>query len=291
MSRRAIARYTLVAAATALAVSAVAAVTAQLRGSSPQLPRVDRVEARPTLAGGEHRFGDLIDGQLDILVPLAAVDPSTVSATVDVAPYRLVGRVRIERLRTANTGRVRYRFAIDCLDSDACVPRQDRVGFTFAESRIHYRTRAGAPRSLAISWPLLHVRPRPRRDIFTPWEDGLRPLQPPGYRVSPHLVAALAVLLAFLAFAGSAALLRPLVRLPGALRRQQASALERALAIVRVSAARRDIDERRRALDLLSRAVRTVPGRRGAEARRLAWSQAMPHGKEMNELADRVERE
>ena len=289
MSRRRLVQLT--AVGVLAAVTAIYAATGLLLTSSTPLPRVTHVEAQPVLPGGEHRFGDLIEGRLDILVPLDTVDPRAVSTTVDFAPYRLVGRVRVERLRAGATGRVRYRFALDCLESDACVPRQDRAGFTFAPSRVRYETRAGATRYLTVRWPILPVRPRPRRDLFTPWEDGLRPLPAPGYRAPPHVVAVLAALLSLLALGGAAALLRPLLRRPSSPGERPATALEWALAAVRAAAARRDVDERRRALDLLSRAALAVEERRSAEARRLAWSQAVPHRRAMNELADRVERE
>lgn len=289
MSRRLIA--CCVVLAVALTGTALLVVGA-FRNTPGLLPRVTHVEAQPVFAGGEHRFGDLIEGRLDVLVPLGSVDPGTVSATVDVAPYRLVGRVHVDRLRTGLTERVRFRFAIDCLESDACVPRQDRSGFTFGRSRLRYETRAGVARRVEVRWPILRVRPRARRDIFTPWEDGIQPLRAPGYRVSPSLAAALLALLSVLSLGAAVALVRPVVGASGSPRRQT-STLERALASVRAAAARRDVDERRRALDLLARAVRASAARpsgsRSAEARRLAWSQTTPQSKAMNELADRVE--
>lgn len=289
MSHRSSVSWKLAATVVAGAVAGLSGATGLLQASRAPLPHVTRVEAHPMLPSGEHRFGDLIEGRLDILVPLAEVDLRTVSATVDLAPYRRVGPLHVERLRAGATGRVRYLFAIDCLESDECVPRPDHVAFTFAGSAVRYQTRDGVARTFTVYWPALHVRPRPRPDILTPWKDGIRPLPTPGFWASPHAVAVLVGLLSFLAMGGAAALLRPLVRYQGSSGQRQLTALELALATVRAAAARRDVDERRRALDLLSRAVRAGTGRRSAEARQLAWSQARPRSRAMHELADRVE--
>jgi hypothetical protein len=276
------------AVATALALGGVALLAAASahRARSP-LPRVDSVRVQPLLEGGVHRFGDLVAGGVDVLVPTAAVDPATVAIRATFSPYRLAGPMRVQRWSDGRTAIVRYRFELDCLDT-GCAPGGDGASFSFAPVRVDLRTRAGAVRSVEAAWPLLPVTARPRPPVFSSWRAGVPPLPPASYRIPPRLAAVLAAVLGLLAVGAAAALARALFRA----RRSRAGAglLERALETVRRAAHLDDVDERRRALDLLGVALRSRTDGLHEDARRLAWSRGAPAGSAMERLADRAER-
>ncbi len=276
------------AAAAVLALSGVGMLAVALvHRVDSSLPQVSAVRVDALLAGGEHRFGDVVPGRLDVLLP-ASVDPASVRVRASFAPYRLVAPMRLERWRDRGTEILRYRFELECLDT-GCAPREDRAGFLFVPVRVDFRTRAGRAGSRRAEWPTIAVVPRPKPPLFSPWKTGLRPLPSPSYRVRPRLAAALAGVLALASLALAAWLVRPLARRRAA-RAAEPGLLERALGAVRRAARLDDVDERRRALDLLGVALRgRALGEREA-ARRLAWSRSVPPAAAMEELADRVER-
>jgi hypothetical protein len=261
---------------TAPAVAGVVAAVATIVGGGTPLPRVEQVEARSLLPTGVHRFGDLIEARIEVLVPIAQVDPRSVHTRADFSPYQPLENALVERRRAGGTEFVRYRYRLECLEA-RCVPAPGTQGFDFAATRVEYRTRAGQARNLSVPWSGLVVVPRPRVDLFTPWEDGLQPLPGLGYRLSPRLAGAAAVALAALALLAAVALLRPLVRTPARAPAGGATwSLQRALAVVRAAAARGDVDERRRALDLLARLLRQGRGGTSPDAAELAWSRPAP---------------
>jgi hypothetical protein len=109
---------------------------------------------------------------------------------------------------------------------------------------------------------------------------------PPSYRISPRLLRVLLLLAALaLAGVGACALWGPDRRLlPD--RRNERTPLERALALARASM-RRSVEDRRRALDLLARAL----GSRGPaahDALELAWSEPDPAPASIEGLIERV---
>jgi len=276
------------AAAAALAVSGAAMLAvALLHRVDSSLPQVSAVRVDAVLAGGDHRFGDVVPGRLDVLVP-ASVDPGSVRVHATFAPYRLVAPMRLERWRDRGTAILRYRFELECLDT-GCAPREDRAGFLFPPVRVDFRTRAGRPGRRQAEWPTIAVVPRPKPPLFSPWETGLRPLPAPSYRVPPRLAAVFALALALASLALAGWLVRPLLRRAGGTSPEPAL-LERALRAVRRAARLDDVDERRRALDLLAVALRGGATREREAARRLAWSRPSPPAAAMDELADRVER-
>jgi hypothetical protein len=109
---------------------------------------------------------------------------------------------------------------------------------------------------------------------------------PTSYRVSPTLVLALLVAAALACLAAAAFVARPLLHRLVPEPRDARTPLERALALVRASATRNEAD-RRRALDLLGRALRD---RRARDALDLAWSAPDPTPADIEQLVERVER-
>ena len=279
----------------ALAAGVALLLAALLHDGAPSLPPVDRVEATGTLAVEGRRFGDPVEGRLDVLVPRERVEPDSVVLDASFAPFALVRPPVVERRTVGPTTLVRYRFLLECLE-EACLPRNVGGGLALAPATVRFAARSGRPGAVAVGWPAVGAASWLGGDDagLLGWRADLDPLPAIGYRLPPRLLALLLAALGLAAAAGAAALL--LQPLRAALPERHApadrrSVLDRALAAVRSAAVGEDTSERRRALDLLARELRQGARRPEAgEARRLAWSQRAPGRGDMEALADRVER-
>ena len=161
-------------------------------------------------------------------------------------------------------------YVLQCLDP-ACVPgpgpRRIRIGAT---------TAVIVPSTTAaqVQHPLRSFR----RQTALP---------PPSYRLRPALLRAL-----LLALAAALVALAILIAYPAARRLipervDERTPLQRALDLVRASIGR-DADDRRRALDLLGRAL--AEDARARDALGLAWSRPEPRPERVTELVEEVER-
>jgi hypothetical protein len=278
----------------ALALGATLIAAALLHGDDPGLPSVQDVEVSGGPERVVHGFGDRVPVVLDVLVPGAAVDPASVRLEPGFAPYEVAGRVGRSRVDDGATSLVRFRFALDCLEH-ACLPGEAGGGLLPAPASIRFTRANGAPGSVSVLLPQLLPRTQgePAAGLLA-WRADVRPPEELTFRAPPRLVAGALGGLAVLALAGALVVLVPrAVRaLPGPRPPiDRRSVLDRALAAVRTAAAAGDSSERRRALDLLARELRSGARRtESREARRLAWSRHSPAAAEMEELADRVER-
>lgn len=109
---------------------------------------------------------------------------------------------------------------------------------------------------------------------------------PPSYRLQPRLLRALLLLGAALLLAVAAIAVWPLLRRLVPVRIDTRTPLERALALARASLGRGG-DDRRRALDVLGRALAADPHAR--DALDLAWSEQGPEVASVEQLIDAVE--
>ena len=180
------------------------------------------------------------------------------------------GRLRIAQFRSRNSRIARFTSEGACWNVPWPVP-----GTIADDSGARRRIRMSlTPGSAA----LLVARTR----LESPSETAVRPTS---YRVSPALLRPLlfagAALLLLLALVLAAPVLRRLV--PE--RRDERTPLERALDFVRDSL-RRDGADRRRALDLLGRALENDP--RSQEAFDLAWSRSDPDPAQAERLTERL---
>jgi hypothetical protein len=162
------------------------------------------------------------------------------------------------------------RYVLQCLDA-ACVP-------------------GPGPRVLRVAGTRVVIRPRTTNaEVAKPLRSFRRQTQipPTTYRVRPAVLrTVLAVAVAAL-LALAVVLLLPVVRKLVPEPRDDRTPLERALALVRASL-RRDAPDRRRALDVLARAL---AGRAAArDALDLAWSRPAPDEKRVEHLLEEVER-
>lgn len=161
-------------------------------------------------------------------------------------------------------------YVLQCLDP-TCVP-----GPGARRIKIGAATVVILPRTTAaqVAHPLRSFR----RQTYVP---------PPSYRIRPNLLRTLLFVGAALLAAGAMLLVYPLVRrlIPKPVDKR--TPLQRALDLVRASLGR-GTDDRRRALDLLGRAL--DDDMRASDARELAWSERGPEPASVAELVDAVEK-
>jgi hypothetical protein len=162
-------------------------------------------------------------------------------------------------------------YVLQCLDP-ACVPGPRRRVLTVGGARVVIVPRAT---DAQVAHPLRSFH----RQTVVP---------PPTFRIRPALLRGFLVVLAAALALAAVAIAWPLLRRLVPEQRDERSALERALDLVRQSL-RRDPRDRRRALDLLGRVLGRDP--RARRALDLAWSQPEPDAAGVASLVDTVERE
>jgi hypothetical protein len=173
----------------------------------------------------------------------------------DVAPFAIVGR----------HGDV---YELRCLDP-ACVP---------------------GPRGRVLAVGAEHVTVLPSatpRQVAAPARSfrAQTALPPPSYRIRPSLLRGILFTLSALLAVGAVVVLRP--RRRRVVAHDGRSPLERALAFARESLGRSP-EDRRRALDLLGRAL--GPDEAARSAFELAWSPPQPDPERVEQLVDAVDR-
>jgi hypothetical protein len=275
--------------AVGIAVAAVALMAGVLlvRNDHGGRSTGEPVVAQATISPELPAFGDRLTADLRIRVDRRRVNPRSVRVDARFAPYRPLGLPRRDERGSGHSTTLHYRYLLDCLDR-ACLPG-GKV-FSFRRARVVYR---GG--QVSATWPqfLVVARTQPE-DLKQPqMRDGLSPLPRVSYRMSPaHLELALggAALLLVLAAAG---LVTGTRSRPVAAATPEAngslSPLEAALALVRQAAAVGDPVMQRKALERLASELRRARLTRLARvARRLAWSEPLPHSKTTDALADEV---
>lgn len=286
-----------------LAAGAVAAIAAVLLVRSwtdddATILSTDLIAARAELLPQTHDFGDPVLARVDVLVDHAFVDPDSLRLEPTFAPYRISRRPEPERSEIGTTTRVRYEFVLSCLQR-ACLPKGASRQFEFPPGQLSYViTEIGERQTTSFEWIPIDVSSRlGTKGIEQALRADALDVPPVSYRVSPHLVAGLALALGGLLTLAALALIAPLLPLEALSRRLRArrasrrSAVARALALVRDADARERQDELRRALERLSRELRGVRSPELArDARRLAWSEDNPPSEGVGALSTEVER-
>ena len=197
----------------ALVVGVALLLAALLHENAPSLPSVARVEASATLAVEGRRFGDPVEGRLDVLVPRDRVDPDSVALDAVFAPFVPVRPPAVERWTDGGTTLVRYRFLLECLE-EACLPRNVGAGLALAPVTVRFAERSGRPGAVTAGWPAVGAASWLGGDDagLLGWRADLDPLPALGYRLPPRLLALLLAALALAAAAGAGALLLPPLR-------------------------------------------------------------------------------
>jgi hypothetical protein len=276
-------------AGAALVAGLVLLLAAALAPPRAKLPAFQGVSAVPYLDAGPHHFADPVDAALDVRVAAGAADADSVAVRLTVYPFRTLGPPTVTRYTDGGDRLLRYRFQLVCMET-MCLS-EGVSNLLLPDSLVRYRSGAGRVRSLLVSWPTLHIEPRDASIASTKWRTGLASLPDISTAAPPRLASLVLLLAAAVVLLLSLRVLRPFLgAAAGWARRDRRAALARALEQVRHAARHADVPERRRALDLLARALRGVRrAGEGGDASRLAWSRREPTGESMEALADEIE--
>ena len=286
------ARLAVAAIVALIAALAVAGLAGRARdgsaGRAPAAPLALSAAIEPRAA----LFGDELTATVAVVVDRRKVDPATVQVDASFRPYTATRTVE-SRVRTGDAERVTVAYRLACLD-DVCLPRP--AGFSFTPLRASATTRGGTSIRAEAKWPVVLVGSRVTEEqrSAASFRAGASELVPPDWAVEPGLAAALltaaAALFALLAVGVAAYVLLALWPRPRLEPRETVlSPVEQALAATRRAARAGGPRERRRALDLLSRALRRADAPELARAAtRLAWSSERPAPPRVESFADDV---
>jgi hypothetical protein len=276
----------LAAAAAAAAVVAVGVFFLARGGSPPAGEPTAPIAVRASFDHASIGFGDPVTARVVVALDRDAVRPGTLHVDHDLAPFTTLTVPRTTRSVAGRLETVTIEQRVACLVA-ACLSR------TIALPRAHASVQShdGGTQTASAAWRRLHLRsrvtaadlaraaPRFAADTTPP---------PPHRRVSAtplELVAALV--------AGAAVVLLALEAAARARRRRpgdEGDELARALRLVR-EAEERPVPDRRRALGLLARLLRTRDAALERAASDLAWSRRAPERPAVDALVGDVERE
>lgn len=278
-------------AALALLAALVTGLVLALRhdpGGPPARLQGRPVSAVATLSPREPQFGDTVLATLDVLVDPRRVDPGSVGVATGYAPYRVAASERTVR-REGGVPDIHLESRLRCL-ALACVPPGTASTVRFQPVRVSYREGSQA-RSLAVTWPALHVHSRVAvADLQHPLLRIPPPRASSGYRFPPGPTGyALLALAGVLALGGSALLLLVALRRFEPARSRTGTPLERILAELAAASANGDSGRRRRALEELARKLEPFDSGLSAESRVLAWGPEDPQAEAVADLAGRAQ--
>jgi hypothetical protein len=232
------------------------------------------------------QFGDVVRAHVAVLVAEGA-SAGSVRVTEDLAPLTPVSPLQVERHGDV----VEVTRSFVCLTA-ACV--SDRGDATPKLAPVQVAARVGGRSTHAVkAWPALHVRGRvTSADLSrsSPPFRASRVPPAPSYAIAPGT-------LAWLLDAGAAVLALAAVALVAVQLRRRASRrraprqdeLTRAVRFAR-EAETRPVPDRRRAIGLLARVLRSRDARLATAARDLAWARPQPERDEVEQLVGDVER-
>ena len=252
---------------------------------APSAPLIVRASFDPPAAG----FGDRISATIAIEIDRRRARAQSLRPSYDLAPLQPIGPPRTIRVTRGDVELITISVPVVCI-SDACLAAQGVAELRLAPAQASIATAAGV-RSVASAWPALAVRDRVRSADVTatqpPLEADTAPL-PPTYRVSPTTLATILEVVAALLGVAAVGLAAWELELLARRRRAPEAPLRRAIRLAR-SAQALPAPERRRALELLARALGR--GELQSRARRLAWSEPTPESAELELLVQAIERE
>lgn len=299
-------RRALLAAAAALVLAAPAAARLPVFETGSSIGEGLPLKAYATINPSVHLFGDSITAKIAIVADTKLVDPARLQVTTDFAPYVLTAAPTILRLSIGRFAQVTWTWTLHCLTLQ-CVPRlppSDKFHvFRFHPAHISYLKINRKPAyGINASWPPVEVLSQVSPGVVAflqktsrlNWRLGMTPVAAPTYRLSPGVLFWLAIGVA--GVFGLAALwlawrwylvIRP--RRVVALPMDPATALDRALAVLRYAHQHGDETLQRKAFE-------RVAGELGVEradeltliARELAWSERTPEDEEVEEFAEQA---
>ena len=277
------------------------------------LPGGRALVATASVSPEAHLFADPVVARLDLVLDPRQFDPDRIRVALRFAPYEPVGEIQETRREVGKLVHVRYTATLRCLDVRCIAPQEstilgqqeagrgERHTLQFAPAEIGYQNEAGRAQALLQRrFPPVQVVSRintarldeaANQPLLRSRSSYVASLEPPPttYRVSPTLLAALALGAAGLLLLFPAVLLVRLAygRWRDARRPRPLSPLERALVLVEWTArGQNGAEDRRKALEALAAALEQAGARPLAETtRELAWAEESPGREHAGEVA------
>jgi hypothetical protein len=255
--------------------------------SAPAIASSAPVEVSASFDHAFVQFGDGITARVVVALDTRLVQAQTLRVADDFAPLTQLGAVRTSRSTQGRLELVTFAVPVACLTAP-CVAGTGQATVQLPLVRASVLERGGRAAHASVRWPTLPVRGRvTAQDLkpsTPPFKADTAPLAAT-YRIAPATLAALLDVLAVLCAVSAVGLVGRGIhqRLH---RESRPGALERALELTR-QAEQRPVEDRRRALALLGRAL--GGDRRSRAARRLAWSEPAPESGELEELVRDIE--
>ena len=232
------------------------------------------------------QLGDVVRAHVAVLVAEGA-SASSVRVNEDLAPLTPVSPLQVARRGDV----VEFSRTFVCL-SAACV--SDRGDATPRLAPVQVAARVGERPVRALkSWPVLRVRgrvsPADLSRASPPFRASLAPPSP-SYAVAPSTLAWLLDGVAIVLALGALALVALAIRRRASERGPpRTDELARAVRLAR-EAETRPPPDRRRAVGLLARVLRSRDTKLAASANELAWARPQPERDDLEQLVDDVER-
>jgi hypothetical protein len=256
--------------------------------SAPAIAPSAPVEVSASFDHAFVQFGDGITARVVVALDTRLVQAQTLRVADDFAPLTQLGAVRTSRSTQGRLELVTFAVPVACLTAP-CVAGTGQATVHLPLVRASVLERGGRAAHASVRWPTLLVRGRvTAQDLkpsTPPFKADTTPLAAT-YRIAPATLAALLDVLAVLCAVSAVGLVGRGIHQRLHRRASRPGALERALELTR-QAEQRPVEDRRRALALLGRAL--GGDRRSRAARRLAWSEPAPESGELEELVRDIE--
>jgi hypothetical protein len=278
------------AVAAAAALIAVAMVLLLAHGGSPGSASPPApLTAHTSFDRSAAQFGDALTARVVVALDRKAVKPDTLRVLRDLAPFTVLSPPSRTRTVSGDLETVSITQRVACLTAQCLAPR-----IALPPVHVSVAGRDGNAVTATAAWRRLALGGRVvQADLAASSPRFAADTAPDAatYRLSPSSAAAILEVVAALAAAGAVALLAWELILLRRRRRPAVSGdeLDRALRLVREAEAR-PVPDRRRALALLARLLRSRDGALGSTASDLAWSKPAPEPQALDSLAADVER-
>jgi hypothetical protein len=283
---------TLKTAAVAAAVAVVAAVGVLLLahgGSAPTTAPTAPLAVRTSFDRSAVQFGDALTARVVVALDRDAVKSGTLRVSRDLAPLTVLSAPSTTRTVSGRLETVSITQRVACLTAP-CLARR----ITLPRVNVSATGRDGTAVARSAAWRRLALGSRVAAADLAgsnpPFAADTEPSSA-SYRLAPSTAAPILEIVAALAAAGAVALLAFELAALARRRRPAVSGdeLDRALRLAREAEAR-PVPDRRRALALLARQLRTRDGSLGGAASDLAWSEPTPEPQAVDSLVTDVER-
>jgi hypothetical protein len=222
------------------------------------------------------------------------VEPDSLRVTSALEPLTQLAATRVSRSSRGDEEVVTFDVTAACVEQRCVAAGGAEPRLRLPAVRASARTRDGEPLSVSELWPRLTIRGQVRASDLArsplPFETDLE-APDVTYRVAPSmLTTVLAVLAVGLALAAVALAALQAVRIVRRRNLVELTDLERALALARSSESRPP-EDRRRALGLLARVLRSRRQRLAVPTSTLAWSAPLPSPGSVSTLVEQIEKE